>query len=858
MAGQREGRFRSTSSVAPITIDPSATVRTTVGPSVRPSKVQASEFDTLSTALSGFFGQSVGFIQKMDEIQHQENLVRIRRENEALATQGQADRLNGQSQNPEAAQRYDYVTAYTKTDAHLNAKQLAERLKDETATQSLDGSFDIDQATEALLKQEFGAGSGDADYDAAFLSSFKQMSDPYRSSFKSAVIDTTKANTVDALQTEVAGILSDQSGRGLTRLPDLIQRMSATFQGDTGKAKKLLSTSLTANIQNPGQAETALSALRITGFQDTYPDLYNAVTDDVYKRVQSVTSYEASKAYTNHETKVTAMLASGAWSPEDIMQTTTDIMDTFRRLGGGNAAFGLIGRMNSVAMRSAEKKASENSVINAYYGKHGGVGDLTKVAPVDGKTTQEALNKDYDPAIHQLLTVDLKGTYPALAETARNGFVFPLESDQTAGEFATFLANDRTRQSSAGLLSDTYKRDISLALKNPSDPVKSARALGLLKTVEKAVGPDLIGHYLDDGAKGLYEAAKRYGGTDPQNFFKTLAEHPEDRDLFKERELPWGRLLSSSKKPSELDVEVNKKLNDQIKADLDRKGFLGFGGYGISIGNGALADQMRLGVAQQLSIQKRLGGKTDLDQAINATTSEFKNRVVALPGLNKNLVVYEDPFTGRGRALSAPISVVKGSAVYAPFPLKNALGEVEDPVETFRTDLGELRKAFPGLVSGEKDFAVEPQLVKRDGLWTVTNGQGQPLYLGPGQKFVGVVTADNAGALSVGEAIKQTAKMLTNGLRPVTEPTVERALEIPGDVVQANDFINARLPTGFYTEQVDLGGRTAWQVVYGFRLKVGQKEADVKLQERTSQYVNPADVRRPADRNFDGNFNDGN
>ena len=849
MASQRESVLPIGPQISTSPVDPQPRVQTQVRQEATPQQSLSTGMDGITSALGSFFNRGQSLVEQAGDIENRHDLTLIRRENEGLAVEGQRAAEAGESADLDAMKRYDYFTAYQKTLGNNVSQKVASDFANILANAPTDGSFDAAKAQDDMLQREYGKGTGEKQFDDSFLFGFKRQTDPLVRTHQAAVVQTTHANSFGALDEETSGLLASQQGFTEGQVTDLQSRYVTLAQGDQGKGKKLFTAALLGGIYNPGQAQSSLVALTDSGWAQQNPVEYGEFTKAAVGRVAGLSSMEAMTAYTSLGNRVTAAVADPSLTGKALLDLNAEVQDTFRRLGGSNAAESLLARIAHEVPRFFQNKAVTNAIIQA----HDGNVPLEVIAANMASKPTEEVNKFFDDALVQLANrPDASGNTraPALAATARGNFMDPLASDAAASDFARLVTDSKVLSASAGMLSTNYKSALSRGLTDGMKPDVQARALGMFKSIEQVVGKDFIGRYMDPAAEGQYRAARLYAGSNSLDYFTRLATNPAEKELFKEPNLPWAKLTGSTKKDSEVETEVDTALKNGLRTAVDRDGWCS--GYSVTIPNPDMQREMQGEVARQLTRQNTTNGTANLDDAVRLTLDSYKDRVVTLPGRNKTMQVVMDPMQGKGRSIESPVSIIDGQPVYAPFKVKNAIGETEDPVKTFRSDLDAAQATLGGKFDEPKKVSLQLSDKSADGLFRMTNTEtGNFIFFSPGEqirvaKTVKPGTTGSAvlGAMST-YAVSEVSDATPASLGAPTFEDSHETVTVPTAPDEARAFLAARMPPGFHVIDGGVqGGKQAYAIAYGFRIETGRKEAAAMLQKREVDLASAREAQR--------------
>lgn len=229
-------------------------------------------------------------------------------------------------------------------------------------------------------------------------------------------------------------------------------------------------------------------------------------------------------------------------------------------------------------------------------------------------------------------------------------------------------------------------------------------------------------------------------------------------------------------------------------------------------------------VAQHLRIQGQNNPTPDRKKAIEFAVQRVKNDYVTLPGQGRALQLVADPYGGRGREIDHPVTKINGQPVYAGFPIKNRLGEIEDPVSTYRDDMKDFSTKFPGLI--EKGSSGDVYLGLPDsvsGLHPIMLPNQMPLQVRPGQEIVipGKETMTVPGGIGA--------------LPGSFEVDKNQKATLPTDPAEMKSWLEKNLPPGVYPVEHGFAdpstGAVAYTLQYGFRVKGDANELRRRIAE---------------------------
>jgi hypothetical protein len=776
----------------------------------------------IGAALSGFFGGAANLAAGMQALEHSEKLDDIRKENEALALQGSDDRLKGKPVNETAAGRTSYVEAYAKTNATVLSRELGDKFRAEVASKPLDGSFDIDAYRQEFIKREVGSGSGDPMFDVPLLSQLNSQIEPVTDWFKAESLKTTQANSLVSLNAEIEGYLQQTGGVSADQMQNLVVRATSLFQGDTGSAQKWITATLTGHARNPGQVESVLKALntpQVDGrsFAERQPQVYAEVSGRLYGKLNSLKTYEAVQA---HDNFLSTAMDELRRSPT--LETAMSLVSRYDeaiwdRYGGIDERRQFHAQVEATVGRLVEQKVQSNAVLRHLVG----VGRIDADSTALGKGTQAVIDEGFDRAVQQL--AESRGVPLAVTQTEFGyGAVDPLGDDNTA----SFVGAAIERLDG---VSANAKAAINNGIVNLNDPARASRAYSLIARVYNSRGevggPAAVDRLLTEQSKTFFYAIRSAAeaGVAPQAFIETTKNQPEVlRALGEARQgssIDWPILMGSSKKAGELQAEIDQSAAKHLGK------LTGWFGDDVVFGSSKMAEEFRAEVALQLAYQRSRTSSPDIDSATKAAAGKFASKFMLVPGFDGTVTAFPNVFGRSGEVGRSP----SGEAILAPLPVKNPVtGEVEEPGETWKSDLAALSTVLPGLV-GEDRRRVHLRPASdtaSSGLFTVYRGDGRPLVFAQDQEIA--VGADDKKI-----ALPDNSAMRGGGFGAVV-PGKREIVKLPADYAEAEKALRGILPRGFYLEDLGLqDGVRAFGVRYGFRYATDPSTAAAEAEART-------------------------
>lgn len=753
MSGQKPQAFRPGPGYSAPSVSAAPTVQTqTYRATAAAPQVNTQGLQNLGAALGGFFGGIANAAAEVDKVDHQQQLVQIDRENQALAQEALADQGTGKAPNPEHMSRQAYAGTYTAALADGDADKLATGLRERLNTMKLDGSESAQGIAEDYFKQQIGNGTGNAEYDARVIHQYKGQADRMIVAQDETVRQTVEKNAWETVRTDTARQMTSQGGVTVGQVADLNQRILTMARGDQVVADSQMESILGEAIMNDGNALSALNAMEQLGYAKRNPDSYLRLSQRAFERTNAIKTFQAGADVQQwHQDFMAAQVAAKAsgmpMSPETVLQLTQRAYAIDSRHGVGQDKF--MGALGQAWQQAVTTTAAINLVKAAYFGELDGMRDGALITARFGEPMGALLTKHYDQgiaAIAQQSNQASGGTmFAELVRTAKGGILDPLASPKAAQEFAQLAGSEGMRRASPEGLSKTYRVQIGNALIG-ADPHAAMNAYAFLSTYETAMGsPEGVRQALNGDAEFMaYQAAKQFAATG-----RNVADHftrrqtiPEDvAALSKESkgQFDWPTLIGNpSAKTHEVEADVRSRIASNLREAVGRDAW--FGKPGMVFESTQAEGQAFSAVAQFLREQRRSGGSLNVSDAVEAALPLIRSQFVTLPGQGKTMVLVRDPYGGKGRNVDHPIAVHAGRPVYAGFPIKNKLGEVEDPVKTFREDMEGMRQTLPGLlaahgvpVSADSMFLMRPDAIT--GLHPIARSTGEQVTLYPGMQL---------------------------------------------------------------------------------------------------------------------------
>ena len=823
MAGQREARHAIGPGYnTPAAVSPQPSVRTTQE-TARAANYQAPErpVSGLGDALAGFFGTAAKTMDKLAEIDHREELVKIERENRALGEQAQADQAAGNGPNFDHMSRQAYAGTYTRAAADESARAAGESLRAKLRDIPLDGSIDPRAVAEEHFKAEFGpSGSGHGEYDAAWINTYRRNAEQQVVQSQERIAQTREVNTFETLKSSWVSTLLDPAKSTPGAMAELETQVLTATRGNQAQADKLLESTVSAAFVNDGNATAILNSMRNSGYAQRNPDSYLRLSENAFQRTNAIKTWQAGTEVEQWNSDLDAAVRKGnGFVPlNDLLGYAQRAFTIDSKHGVGAGRF--TDKLNTLWAAAAKSQSEVNVILTSLV--TGVPGPL--VAAQNGVEISKAMEKHFDPAVAQYVAMNAE-RFPALSKTPAGQPVNPLASPQAAEEYARIIGAPAFVNAAPEGQSSTYKVMLGNALIG-ADSNLASNAVRVLSTYESMTSPELTRKLVrSDDEWNLYQAAKN-SGKDYGAFFSDRYAKPSETKVLTEAErgtLNWAALTGKpDAKRDEVRTEVLKAQDGALLKSVGRDGWFRDPKVNMS-------DRMRqeydAKLATFLAEQKRSGGSTDLAEAAKHVLVSLKTEATVIPGQDGSLMLYPKPKGLGGEQRDNPIRLPNGKTAYAPGRVRNYADEDEDTIDTFREDMDALPKSLPAAFTvGGQEFDADsayldaPGASGVNGLHTVLLSGGQRIMFMPGQR---ITVRRDAGEQSID----------LGGPMPASFTPSKTANEVsPTDPIAFEQFMAPLLPKGFHLIPGHAGNGSVFYVVgYSFRLKKDREWYDARI-----------------------------
>lgn len=841
MSGQQQRGFRTTPEYANTDVNPAARVQTDRAQATAAVvQGQGSAFGALGGTLSNFFGTAAKTVEQIGEIEHREDLVEIERQNQARAEQALADRAAGRAPDPKLMQYQAYKGAYDRAVADSTANAMSQDLAVKLREMPNDGSVDPKAAAADFLKEQIGAGTGDAAVDGRMVWATKQKADAMVAQKREVIAQTQESNIAETIRNDITGKMMSQKGVTVDQTNVWHGQILALTKGDVAKADRLFEDSLGNAIMNDGHAAATLAALRESGYATRNPDSYLRLNEKAFHQTNRIKSQKAAEEVQTLNGEYTARAAE--FQNAGLVMPTGEYLEFMNRAktidsrhGTGQGAFHWLG--SGAFRQSVQKQAKVNTILNTLNGVQA-TGDLRQSVNETGTEIGKEIKENFVAASAAWIQQN-SSRFPALnANLTGAGLPQPLANRDTAREYGRMLGSPKEQAAFGYQVDDTTKGIITTGLMG-SDVNQTISAVTLLNEVSNSPNGDLmLKGLLGDKEAARFDVIKRMAATrDIETAVRaTLADKDQADEMAHEQSsgsVNFPKLLRDpDRKSAEIDDAIQARAGERLKERLGRDDWFGEVTTNIS---GQAYKALTLGVADHLREQQRTlkgGTRPDLNAAIDFATKQLGSKFVPLPIQGNTLSLVLDPYGGRGRTPGQEIATYNGTKVYAGERMYIG-GKEEDPVETFmKIDRKAIHKALPGFLG---------DAVSGPGDWTRNMGNAESIYLLPPDAKTGLHPVMAPGGMPLMMQSGSTISVAGPGRTTLK-------LEVPKDPVAAREFFKTHLPTGFFPLEGAAApdGSKVYRIQYGYRLRTSADEIlAAKSAERDEEIARIKTPNRP-------------
>lgn len=806
MSGQQSRKFTTTPGYSQPNFNPAPSVRTEQTQATAAQvQGQGGALSQMAGALSGFFGTAAKSAAQISEIEHNEDLVEIERQNKARADQALADQSMGRERDEGLSKFQAYKGAYDVAVADSTANTLTQDLAVHLRDLPNDGSVDPKQEATQFLKDQIGPGTGDAAVDGRMVWAAKQKADVMVAQKREVIAQTVESNIAQTIKKDLTGKMMSQKGVTSGQTDVWHSQFLALAKGNVQVADRMFEGALSDAIQNDGHAQSTLAALKESGFAERNPDSYLRLTEKAFHQTNRIKSFKAGEEVQSLNGEYAARAAefhnAGLIMPaSEFLGFLHKAHDIDSRHGVGQAAFPW--RESGAFRQAIVKKAQVNTILDTLNGVRA-TGDLRQSVNEANTEFAKEVKENYVAASAAWITQN-QSRFPALNRTMTSaGLPQPLADVESAKEYGRMLSSPKEQSAFGYTVDDTTKGMINAGIMG-SDVGETIKAVTLLNEVANGPNADLmLKGLIDDKAQARFDVIRRMASTrDIETAVRaTVSDKDVEAEMAREQEqgtVNFPKLLKDpERKQSDINDDIQAVAGERLKERIGRDDW--FGELNANISGSALKS-LNLSVADHLREQARTlkgGTKPDLNAAIEFAVKKTYQSFVPLPLQGNTMSLVKDPYGGRGRSPDKPIARYNGTDVFSGARMTVG-GREEDPVETFmQIDRKALHKTLPAFLGDKEDAGSAESIYllppdAKSGLHPVMKPGGEPLILTPGTK----ATFRNAEGKT-------------------------EDLEIPKDRAAAAAFLASKLPKGFFPLE---GAGGHFRIQYGYRLRMNGEE----------------------------------
>lgn len=805
-----------------------------VDPSAKVGGIKA-----LGDAFGNFFGNAQKSVAQVNSDVETERIQYIKDENKRIAEQGTADAIQGKDKDVLWSDRGAYNDAYTESVATQTAAQIGLKLQQKAMDMPLDGSANFEDIAKQTIEEHLGSGTGDPRLDSLIRVKLFPTVKNMAGTMQEQVHQGVEKNMTNSISQSVTSDL--YSAQGFTT--DSWNKGRASFlavtHGDTPTADRLMIASMTQGVQNAYQGAAVLKAANDSGWAQQNPQAYAELSEKVASRMSHPHSFEAAQALTGWQSENMAASMNPLTPPSFWVGQVAKYHALDSQYGLGIQGLAPVIEM---AKQAAKVKADVNTFEWA----------ITSGATADATSAHFGVGKDkiIDQSMPSWMNKQAGDHFPELSNTLNGstGELRPLQDPKAVTQFVQMISNPAVRDASGSGMPAMYKTQMGQALSG-NDPVAAGRAFDFYDQLRAQVGDGQLDRYFnDDEARMRYRAMRLVAGNYPDRTSaakfmmenrvdsKTLADAYDKRDV-------GGivKVLYPSKKPEEIQAMFGKDRDGLLLKAVGRDGFFKNPHVAMSADDENEFNGLFISAASHL----KSVGVDDPAQALKQASDQFAKTRLARPGPDGNVILQRDVFNGAGRVVGAPLnsdpdhpySTTKGFApMYAPVPVKNAFGVVEDPLKLARNSLDDMQKRAPGVL-----------------------GDSDGLYMGPPEANTGLSPVMKTGSLVQVQFVpgQDVAVMRKHDrvAETVNDPYWKAAAEqdprgryydkldsakVPADEAEASKFFRDTFGDGVIARRLPSG---AWGVFKGYTIEGTTAAAEKARADKETKFQSQAGLR---------------
>jgi hypothetical protein len=798
----------------------------------------------LGDAFGNFFNTASKSLSQLNSDVETERVQYIRDENKRIAEQGKADGLAGKDPDVLWSDRGAYHDAYTDSVATQTASQIGLKLQQKASEMPLDGSANFEDVAKQVIDDHLGSGTGDPRLDSLIRVKLYPIVTNMAGTMQEQVHQGVERNMTNSISQSAVSDLYSPTGFTTDSWNTARSRFLSVTQGDVGTADKLMVASMAQGVQNAYQGAAVLKAAADSGWAKDNPQAYADLSEKVMSRMGHPHSFEGLQALTQWQSANMAASLNPLTPPSFWVQQIAQYHSLDSQYGLGLQELGPV-------MERARQAAKTKAAVNTF------AWAVTNDASGEATANHFGVSKAdvVDKSMPQWMVQQAGDHFPELANTLNpnTGELNPLQDPKAVDQFVQMVSNPSVAKSSGAGMPAMYKTAISRALTG-NDPVAAGQAFDLFDKLRAQVGDSALDGYIDgDEARMRYRAMRLAAGGFPDrtSLAKYMMENRIDSktlgDAYDKQDVGGiARVLYPSKKPDDIKTLFSKDRDSLLLKAVHRDGFFTNPHVAMTADDENEFNGLFISAAAHL----KSVGVDDSTEALKQAADVFAKTRIARPGPDGNVIMQRDVWDGRGQKVGDPLnaapdhpySVTKGYApMYAPVPITNAFGTVEDPLKLARQSLNDMQARAPGVFGDSAGLYLGPPEANTGLSPVMKTGSLAPVQFVPGQNVAVLRKYDpvaEAGGDPMAVANAQADKQIGDALGKKYQRLT--SAQIPADPKEAEKFFRDTFGDGVVVRRMPSG---AWGLYKGYTIDGTQAAADKALKDKGAQYVKDAPNR---------------
>jgi hypothetical protein len=805
----------------------------------RPAQVDPSAkvggIKALGDAFGNFFSNSAKSLAQLNSDVETERVQYIRDENKRISEQGKADGLQGKEADVLWSDRGAYHDAYTDAVATQTASEVSRKLQGAALDMPLDGSANFEDVAKKVIDEHLGAGTGDPHLDSLIRVKLFPTVKNMQGTMQEQVHQGVEKNMTNSISQAAVSDLYSPTGFTTDSWNSGRSKFLAVTHGDVAMADKLMVASMATGVQNAFQGAAVLKAAGESGWAEQNPQAYSELSEKISTRMTHPHSFEAQQALTGWQ-------ADNMAASMNPLTPTSYWVSQIQKFHSLDSQYGLGIQYLAPVMEAAKQAAKVKADVNTFSWA------ITNGATADATATHFGVGKDkiIDQSMPSWITQQAGDHFPELANTLNGstGELRPLQDPKAVSQFVQMIANPAVRDASGSGMPSMYKTQMGQALSG-NDPVAAGRAFDFYDQLRAQVGDGQLDRYFsDDEARLRYRAMRLVSGNYPDRTAaakfmmenrvdaKTLADAYDKRDV-----TGIAKVLYPTKKPEEIQTMFSKDRDGMLLKAVGRDGF--FRNPHVSM---TADDENEFnGLFVSAAAHLKSVGVDDPKQALQIATDAYAKSRIARPGPDGNVIMQRDVFNGAGRVVGAPLnsdpshpySVTKGYApMYAPVPIKNSFGVVEDPLKLARSSLDDMQKRAPGVLGDSAGLYLGAPEANTGLSPVMKTGSLAQVQFVPGQD-VAVMREFNRVDQTVQDPFWRATAEADNQLLGSKTQSHLVTTKVPTDTKEAEKFFRDTFGDGVIVRRMPSG---AWGVYKGYTIEGTTAAAEKARADKSNDY----------------------